>query len=219
MTPLRITAQLVSPLAVPLFPIALDALLGATVADERGLAGFDDTLIEVPLAWSECRRLRLGSVGHYHASGSVMGYLHRRAPVEEYKLFGGPKIRTVNTGTGPNKSHRIPQPRALVERMTWWAVGESDAVRRLLELVTHLGKRRAAGHGRVDAWTVEPCEPWPGFPCLRPDGTPMRSLPLDWPGIGPGASVGYGPLLPPYWDARLNIECAMPDGVEWSGPP
>jgi CRISPR type IV-associated protein Csf3 len=148
----------------------------------------------------------------------LLGYVNKRAPVVEYMQLGDGKIKSVNTGTGRNKAFRIPQPRALTRLMRWWCEGDEAEVRSLLGLVTHLGKKRSVGHGKVGRWEVERCEPWPGFPVKRPDGTPMRNLPMDTPGLGPATAVGWGPVTYPYWDQTAAVEVAQAPDTGWMGP-
>lgn len=219
MIPLAITATLSSPLGEQLYPLAIDALLAAAICEENGwIAGVGEWHdVEVPLARSPCGRFHLASVAHYRVARYLQGYVHKRAPVPEYMALGGPKIRRVDTGTGANKSFRIPQPRAiLASRMSWWAVGDPTEVERLLALITHVGKKRSVGFGRIAKWYVEPMDAtWPGFPVLRHDGTPMRNLPVDYPGVSEFADRRWGPVSYPYYDHGRSTEVACPPDVEW----
>lgn len=216
----QVTATLTSPLAIPLFPVALDALLAASLCSQLGLiAGVGEWQdLEVPLMRSECGRFHLASVGHYKPIAHAAGNVTKRAPVDAIMRFGEAKIRSVDTSTGRNKSFRIPQPRAICTEMRWWAIGDIEQVEPLLRLVTHVGKKRSVGHGRVARWEVSPCATWPGFPILRPDGTPMRNLPIDQPGLGPETAIGHGPLSYPYWDQTRAVEVAQPVATDWMGP-
>lgn len=218
---LVINATLTSPMAVPLFPINLDGLLAAMVCAKQGLvAGVGEWQdVEIPVERSVCGRYHMASVGHWVSLGSVGGYTQKRAPVTEYIKYGDSKLRTVNTAAGPNKGCRIPQPKALLEQMRWWCIGEAEAIMDLLCLVTHLAKKRSVGHGAVGKWEVtQYTKPWDGFPVMRPDGTPMRNLPLDTPGLGPETAAGVGPLTYPYWDQTRAIEVAQAPAVDWMGP-
>lgn len=220
MDPLQIIATVTSPLAVPLFPVALDGLLAAVICEREGLiAGVGEFQhVEVPIQRSACERYHLASVAHYRPLANLHGHVHKRAPVAEYMHLGSDKIRSVNTATGLNKSFRIPQPRALVDRMRWWCIGDRSAIEPLLAMVTHIGKKRSAGHGRVARWEIEHATAWPGFPVLRPDGTPMRNLPPDTEGLGPSTALGWGPLSYPYWDHTAATEVAQPPETAWLGP-
>lgn len=219
MEPLQITATLTSPLAVPLFPVAIDGLLAAVICEREGLiAGVGEFQhVEVPIQRSACGRYHLASVAHGEPLAYMLGHVNKRAPVVEYMQLGNDKIKSVNTGTGRNKAFRIPQPRALVDRMRWWCIGERKSIESLLATVTHIGKKRSVGHGKVARWTVEPVVPWDGFPVLRPDGTPMRNLPKDTHGLGPATALGWGPITYPYWDQTAAVEVAQPPETAWMG--
>ncbi|MCK9513111.1 MAG: hypothetical protein M0R28_18045 [Pigmentiphaga sp.] len=220
MEPLQITATLCSPMAVPLYPVALDGLLGAAICERRGLMATVGEFqhVEVPIQRSACGRYHLASVAHYKPLRFEQGWITKRPCVDEFKLFGGGKIRSVNTGTGRNKAYRIPMSMAIVAELRWWAVGDREQIEALLGLVTHIGKRRAAGNGRVAKWAIESFEPWEGFPILRPDGTPTRNLPIDTPELGPETVIGWGPVTYPYWDQTAATEVAQAPDTEWMGP-
>lgn len=61
-------------------------------------------------------------------------------------------------GTGPLKAFDVAFPTLTARELRWVAVGDVDEVRRLLHLVTHIGKKSTTGMGAVDEWTVETCE-------------------------------------------------------------
>jgi hypothetical protein len=214
--PLEIRADLAGPIALPNGPLALDSLLAYQIALREQLppprhAG-DCQPIEIPIAREPCGRFHLCSfsVGEYDAR--VLRYVNRRAPLDQYQTIGGAKIRRVQITAGANKSYRIPMEtsHAVGDVLTWYCVGDTEPIRGLLATALYLGKRRAVGLGRVLRWTVSECEPWgDGFPVVAPDGKPLRTLPLDWPGlVEPDA--GYRTLSFPYWAHEREELCACP---------
>lgn len=87
--------------------------------------------------------------------------------------------------------------------VTWTAVGDPAAVAALLEPVAAIGKKRAAGHGRVLAWTIEPAPDLAGWTAghTHPDGTLGRPTPHRCLAGHPDVvDAGTGPagLRPPY---------------------
>lgn len=214
MEPLRITARLDGAVALH-HAIHFDALLMAAVAlrDNLPPALTADELqpIEIPVQRSECWRYYLASVGVCEAEAHELKYVNRRFPLEQVQWMGDRKIKTINLTAGPQKMFRIPLEIAHMRNDTvqFFCVGERTAIERLLLLVTHLGKRRAVGLGRVVRWVVEPCEPWPGFPVLSADGEPMRNLPEDTPGVTL-ADVRWDRLEPPYWLTHGRVRCVAP---------
>ena len=225
MEALRIIARFRSPMVLPEHPIALDGLLGDAVARlEDRVAGFGELVdLALPLQRSACGRYWLASVGHYTVAKHETGHIHKRAPIAEMMAFGGPKVRRMDTGTGPDKQHRIPMAKAHIHPtlgMRWWCVGERDRIEELLGLIDALGKKRGVGHGLVSEWLTDVVEPWEGFPVLRPDGCPMRNLPIDAMPSKKGARATFGqaPLQPPYWNHKHDVDVVMPPDVEWYGP-
>lgn len=216
MTPLRVVATLAGPVALPYHPLALDALLAYAVCerDEIPPAMLASQIqpIEIPVEREPQRRFHLASVGAYQLDQSELRYVHKRAPIEQYQSIGSDKIKRVQITAGPNKSYRIPLEvkHVVDDQITWWCIGDAEPIRELLAMVTHLGKRRAVGVGRVASWVVDDMpETWPGFPVVSGDGAPLRTLPPDWPGLrDPRTALGV--LTYPYWDQSREALCAVP---------
>lgn len=215
MIPLAVTARLSGGISMPGGGIALDALLAAAVAVRDGLppASVAGVLpIEIPVQREPGGRFHLASWSVSAWEEHELRWLNRRFPLAEAQGLAAPSLRRIHIATGPCKSFRLPlETGHLVDdQLRWWCVGEDAAIRDLLGLVSHLGKRRAVGAGRVRDWTVAPCEPWgDGFPVVR-DGRALRPLPADWPGLV-SPDVGYGCLTYPYWRRSDEEMCALPE--------
>jgi CRISPR type IV-associated protein Csf3 len=106
----------------------------------------------------------------------------------------------INAGASKAYLFPIEVGHLLGDEMVWYAEAiDVDELRELLSMCSHIGRRRAVGLGRVESWQVEECERWPGFPVLW-EGAPLRPLPVDWPGLEPGAGwVLRRRLTYPYW--------------------
>jgi len=213
-TPLRITAHLRGAITLP--PeggLALDGLCASIVAQQIGLiAEITETVrVDVPIALSDCGRYHLAS---FAIAGDVemveRRWVNRRPIAAEAQALGESRIKRLNITAGVNKGYRIPQAAAFVEHdtLTWFAIAEEEELRRLLGCVTHLGKKRSVGRGAVREWTIEPCEPWDGFPIVR-DGKPLRVLPADHPGLV-DPLLRHVTLTYPYWEYRRAELCAVP---------
>lgn len=217
MTPLVIRATLSGAVMLPSHPLALDALLMAAWATRENLPplSFRDgeqcaiPKDAVPLMQSECGRIYLCSDSQYEVEAHEKRYVNRRFPMAEAQALGAPSVKRINPSAGATKGHRVPTTTMHLQHdeMFWYAMGDACAVRDLIALVSHLGKKRSVGIGRVRSWTVDDVEPWEGFPVLR-DGRPMRSLPLDWPGLD-SYRVEQRVLTPPYWERWREQECAV----------
>lgn len=213
MTPLRITASLDGAICLPGSPLALDALLMSAVAQREGWPPPADPSecreIEIPIAKE--RGVHLASFAVYTVDQREGTFTNRRYPIEEAQAMGHERFRRIQLGAGSTKSYRLPRERLYLEgdRLTWWALGDAAQVEALLAWVPYLGRRRAVGLGKVREWRVEPSETWEGFPVLR-DGYPLRSLPVDWPGLAEDAERAYVTPTPPYWDHARRQECAVP---------
>lgn len=216
MTPLHVAATLAGPIGLPYQPIALDALLGAALClrggiDPAATAG-ECAILPIPLAVEPRGRYYLASAAVGRVEQRGLGHTHRRFPVEQAQLMGR-DIGNLKITAGPAKSYRIPREESHLvgDRLEWWAVGEIEAVRDLLAWVSHLGRKRSVGLGRVASWTVERCEPWgDGFPVVR-DGAPLRTLPADDDRVEATWPRQLGVLAPPYWLTERNDPCVVPE--------
>lgn len=129
--------------------------------------------------------------------------------LEQYIDFRGKRGR-VDTKSGKYKAYRMPLVIQLFDRLTWYAVGDLEAVRDLCSTVTHIGKKSAQGLGAIDYWTVEPwADDWSEV-CAK---KVTRSIPaeLGLPGrIASGRLAQYG-IRPPYWHNIHQRVCFMPE--------
>lgn len=217
MIPLRVRAHV--PQQVTLRDgLMLDAVLMAAVAIRDRLPPPSVAVaeygrlpeLEIPLARSTCGRIYLCSQARCSLHQHETRYKNRRFPVWEAARFTD--MTRVDTGAGPQKSYRVPYSTGFVVGgvLEWYAVGDLEGIRALLALVSHVGRHRGVGQGRVERWEVEPVEPWPGFPVVR-DGAPLRPLPWAWPGVRvEECTIGHECLTPPYWDHARRVQCLLP---------
>lgn len=207
MIPIRIIADMMSRTVVSDDGLHLDSLLMAAVAKRDGLPpllsqrqAIDAEPLQIPIALSPCGRYYLATSALGHVEARENRYVNRRFPLHESIALGDESFKRVMLSSGSCKGFRVPVESSHVDRWTWYAVGDLEAVRELVPLVTRLGKRRSVGEGLVRAWTVEKCEPWAGaFPVLDVDGMPLRNVPLDTPGLSDRYVARIGRLRPPYW--------------------
>lgn len=217
MIPLRVTAELSGPICLPDGLIALDSLLASQVALRQGLMALDAQScveIEIPVQRSECGRFHLCSHSVCEAEAHEKQFTNKRPAIEQFQAFGNEKLRRVDIATGPNKGYRIPRVATHLrgDRIDWWCVGDREQIKQLLSTVTHLGKKRGVGLGRVARWIVDPCEPWyDGFPVVL-HGKPMRPLPANYPGLE-NPRLEYRTLSYPYWDHSQEDLIAYPGGA------
>jgi hypothetical protein len=203
--PIEVRAHILGRIAMPNGPLAIDGLLASAVCLRAGLTApvrvEDLRPVEIPVAKEPGGRFHLASfsVGRFERFGPR--WVNRRFPIAEAQALAGPQLRRIPISGGPCKSYRIPLEAGHVEGdvLTWYVLGDGEAIRDLLGLIDHLGKRRGVGLGRVLRWDVEPCDLWgDGFPVVSPEGKPLRTLPLDWPGLVE-PETGFRTRTFPYW--------------------
>lgn len=76
--------------------------------------------------------------------------------------------------------------------------GDTDAIQSLFVGLSHIGRKRSAGFGAIEAIDVLPITGWDGIGIVDPDGQPARAVPLDtW--RGNDAPLGAYTLTFPRW--------------------
>ena len=89
----------------------------------------------------------------------------------------------VDVKSGHYKNYRMPLVTYLIQKLEWHAIGDLKQVEALVNEITHIGKKRSQGFGRVQRWTVEE---WPE------DLSFLRAIP------DPNGDMEMG-IRPPYW--------------------
>ncbi len=225
MQPLKISCQIDSGNFVStdgLLP--LDSLLAAewirrNYPEQFFSDGAKGGVIDAQLPLAEVRMggvdIWAASVAQYHLYGEYTAYWHKRFD----DLLAGQyldKLKRIDVGSGLYKNYRMPLNVMIIGEMTWFAVGDLDAVRDLLIGITAIGKKRAYGYGMIaldhgrPAWTVEPwAEDW----SIRgPQGKLMRSIP--WDGVTSGTVRKWG-IKPPFWLPSNQLVAEIPKVGDW----
>lgn len=117
----------------------------------------------------------------------------------------------IDTVRGPFKAYNMRMVEYVATRCTFHANGDVDTLRSLLANLHGLGKKRAAGRGRVLSTTVK--ETSDDFSIVHPVHGLNRPLPLSLArSLGfPGENVMMLVNFPPYWNKQA-MEPSMPPG-------
>lgn len=202
--PLHVTACCASPYIAAIDgALHLDAILSAaclslwaSVVEESA----EPYIIPLPLALAwvspDGRPLwyatELRPIG---AAATGAAYLHRRYPTDRADLAAR---QAAPTRAGRYKDVRLPLPVTTTEAVEGWCIGDCGEVARLLDGITHIGRKAAHGRGRVLRWQVEPAAEIAPADILDRRAVPVDSL-ADGDWIDPAR---YAPRLgwtPPYW--------------------
>lgn len=182
-----------------------DAVFNSEIARD----GFIEPVL--PLVKGEDGRWKSSS-GFYIQYDEITEYWHKRFNDSEaglYLDFKG-KRGKVNTQAGETKAYRMPQVIRVISDVEFYAVGDIEEVRRLLNTyITNIGKKGAQGYGYVKEWIVEEWhEDWAEY---GPYGI-MRPTPFDakqMPKREYQIRV-YG-IKPPYWLKENQKVCVIPN--------
>lgn len=214
--PMRITATLASGYVAPIDgQIHLDGVLSAaclTVFASEAYASPYVIPLPLALAWvapsGEPLWLAtdLSPVGP-GAPPIGVSYIHARYPTHRADLADR---QSANTSAGRYKDTRLPLPTAMTDEVEGYCIGNLLEVTKLLDRVTHIGRKSAHGHGRVFRWAVDPA---PGVtPAFILDRRPVpveflgaHSIKTDPSRINPRRG-----WTPPYWHAPLHGPVRVP---------
>lgn len=167
--------------------------------------------IQIPIEKSPCGRLYLCSSAQFVVDQCGSRWKNKRFPIAEAQTMSASKLKRINITGGACRSFRIPHPTIYLnnDSMQWFAIGEPEAVRALLnDWIGFLGHKRGVGLGKVVEWNVDHADVWPGFPVAR-NGSPLRSLPLDWEGVSKDSDRAMRTLMPPYWRRTMEEPCLV----------
>lgn len=149
------------------------------------------------------------------ASGTVVHAWTGRVDARDLEVVADRLPRVVSARQGVFRARRMPLLVTPCRVLVWRAVGDPDAIRDLLGGVTSIGKKRAAGEGRVVRWEVFP-EPG-ADPAraghLHSDGSLGRPTPpacLDELGATVNGGWGTAGIRPPYMHRSRQHHVALP---------
>ena len=210
MEPLEIEVELYNALA-GYDPLFLDNLLAACVVRAatggKGVPNTEDAYaLPTPLQtlWRDAQGMPLWAASQFWPDGACydqVAYWHKRAQSGVWTGNNRGSF-TITSTKGRYMERRVPMPTRLAERWRAWCIGNAEEISRLLEPLTHIGKRRSIGYGEVRHWTVRAA---PAFSLVRDDCL-TRSVPamaINWEA--------------PYWPSGQMPEGA-PAPVGWTPP-
>lgn len=121
--------------------------------------------------------------------------------------FGGRRGR-IDTSAGTYKGYRMPVYYRSALWVEWYCLGDREALEPLVYMTTHIGKKNDQGWGRVVNWEIESV---PADWSIWKDGRLKRGVPkYHLPDGERAVKVAMYGVRPPYWDARNQMELAVP---------
>lgn len=206
---LRISCRLRSGVVEHGEDINIDGILAYSVVQEalQGEHWGSNEACDIPLPimqfmgedgeWCYVASTLLPVGGYVHQNA----HLHRRAHTGEFTASKRASGLVINTVIGRYKERRTPVESIQTDELEAFALGNAEEIRRLLDHITHIGKRRAAGYGEVAEWTVEKVALEP-YEILIKDNRLRRAIPQS---ITKGLAIDieeppqYIGVKPPYY--------------------
>lgn len=224
--PLEVRVDLASPVILSYPWIMLDSLLAHLVLEQQypellqslpPRDPVDLTAVFLPLLRED---FVLGGKPTYlyHASCSRFGpaktgIAHLRKKIAEDSLrFLNTRKRQIDVVRGPFKAYDMSQVSVSAKTCVFYCVGQETAIRTLLEGLQSLGKKRAAGYGRVINTQVLTITTDCSF--VHPEFGLNRPLPVAFAegrAIA-GTTTALLAYKPPYWGKQMVALCYTPSG-------
>jgi len=222
--PLEVRFELGAPVMLSYPWIMFDALVAHAVLEQHFpdvLTSLDSRVVvdlsEMPLP---LEKYTFGSNDFiYHAScsrfdvkGTATANIRKRICESDTSRIEN--LKKVDIVRGPLKAYDMRMITITAPTCTFYCKGDKDALASLLAGVTGLGKKRAAGFGRVMNVTVAMMDAdtsivHPTFGVNRPVPVPLAEQ-LGLPGAS--GNVALLAYKPPYWDKSSHALCRVPDG-------
>lgn len=212
MSRFRVTAHIKVPIIFGGGYATLDALLAALLFDR--LEDVEAAHAAVPLA---------NTNGLFHASAAIyepidIGRTTFVASLRAQHDLDPDLIRKNKAGTGPHRSISTKRERDFgnvfntyrriaAPQIDWYAEGDADAVRDLLQDARFIGKRRASGFGEVERWALEPDE-LDGITGHLDE--PLRPVPVEMFTGDQTAIRADAAWRPAYWNPAHRAICFVP---------
>lgn len=129
-------------------------------------------------------------------------YWHKRYP--SHRADFGHKLAAVTTA-GRWKEYRVPLNAVRANRLRAVVIGNKDEIERLLGFVSHIGKKGAAGYGRVSAWTVTALDAVDAVDMVLA----AKAVPVECAAFLEikGKHIPLKGWTPPYWYAPNHSAC------------
>lgn len=217
LTPLVVRAELAAGIAhAAPWGVALDGLLAAEVwsrlkpSQPPGLSALDvDDPPDLDLPLARCTPA--SGPWHWAATCAYPDPMPERVDVHTWtgrvdhrqlELAAASMPAVVSSRQGRYRSRLMPLLVLPCPAVTWYAVGDAEALRELLSGIAAIGKKRSQGEGHVLSWTVDEAPGLTRFAAahLNPDDTLSRPCPaacLDGTHT-PDGGAGRAGIRPPY---------------------
>jgi CRISPR type IV-associated protein Csf3 len=217
---LKITAEMKTPVASVLPWISLDSILAYAVLadlvgpDIQNLLGVPaHNMIDIPIPIEERgseHRYYAASFGIYTAHESIEKRRKRWDDKHDDLVDFGRRKPKIQLDGLFFKSLDLPAVVRTTNVITFYVKGHSNEIERLLKkYITHVGKLRGHGWGRVSVWKIKS---WPGgWSCWWND-QPMRAIPIEDEQL-PGLRMEYCGYRPPYWAPQNQTLCIVPGQI------
>lgn len=184
---------------------ALDDLFYCMPTEET----IDTGLLDLPL--KRTQDVYHSSIGVYNDNSKLYrDTIYKRfTDKETYKLTKKQQKGRIKTNQGHFKDFMINLPILITDTITFYCNGDKNELKRLLNHLTHVGKKGSIGGGRINKVIIkETTEDYSFFK----DNKIMRPIPVSMKlPVFEGMIMQRQPYKPAYWDKNNVTMCVVPE--------
>lgn len=212
MKKLKITLEILAPIEVPKFPIHLDGLLFWSIIDhsefsESQAIDYLDSILD-----KENGIYKTSALIYTRSLKHPLTACETNHPTtvnwNEFSLPLSKKVGTIVTKTGYYRKKMTSRNALSVAFVEFYAVGDANKIRHLLELAGFIGLSNKQGYGEIGEIIIEEIENDYSF--FLKDGSIARNLPVSMLPEGFKGLKQQLPLKPPYRSAERHL-AALPE--------
>ena len=168
----------------------------------------DISLLDLPLKKTD--DVYHASIGVYSNARLYKDTIYKRfTDKESYKLSKKQQQGRIKINQGHFKDFMIDLPILITDTVTFYCNGDKKEIQRLLNHLTHIGKKGSIGGGRIyDINITETDEDYSFYK----DNKIMRPIPTNIKiPLTEGMVFQRQPYKPPYWDKNNVCMCYVPE--------
>lgn len=209
--PIQIEFQLATPLIMAYPWIFGDAFLARLLMEELLEDDFYNLPAKDPLPIWKSLRLPVAKTGDiYHASASILDTDEKHTLTLYKRFHEAADLKTksrIRMNSGQMRNYMLKFPYSASRAVKFNFLGNEGEISRLMQNVSHLGKKRAAGGGEVSCMKVHRLQK---DESITKDGVAMRSIPSQMLKSFEDIHVMLMAYRFPSWDNANITLCVAP---------
>jgi len=149
--------------------------------------------LKIPIKWDRKNKIYLASKGYWDSEIVFINKFRKRFDDHHAEKWIKTPKGKIRTSMGKFKNIDQPKKMILTNSIKWIVIADKNALRKLLNNITAIGKKKAQGDGMVAKWLIRPTtkKGLRVFPCSKKQ------------------TQKYQPVRPSYHDFTKSVYCKL----------